>query len=313
MPPHSQILGEAAGGGIAECGIFLHALRDDARELGIDPGERRRFGVCDVVQHVDHVRRVEGAAAGGGFVEDAAEGENVGARVGLLAADLFGRHVRRGSGYDSGVGEERLGQRVGLRLRTLEQFREAEVDDLRVAVAVDHDVLGLEIAVDDPALVRLRDRFRDLRQRLEQLRQTRAVVDARAQRRAVDELHRDVRNSLVVNLRLIDRVDVDDVRMIERRSRARLLAKALQAVGIDGEAPRQDLDRDAAVQPLVDGGVHRAHPARADLLGNRVVSQPRAGGNHPAQIRAISRSSGGSTSRVTFPIRQIWIQFRSRR
>ena len=42
----------------------------------------------------------------------------------------------------------------GLALLRVRQLRQAEVEDLHAAVVRDEDVLGLEVAVDDPLLVR---------------------------------------------------------------------------------------------------------------------------------------------------------------
>ncbi len=58
-----------------------------------------------------------------------------------------------------------------------------------------------------------------------------------------------------------DVVDAADVRMIERSDRARLALEA--QIGIAGNLGREDLDRDAAIEPRVAGLVDLAHPARA--------------------------------------------------
>ena len=79
------------------------------------------------------------------------------ARVGGLAAHLLGRHVAEGAEDDAGLGAPGLGRKVGparagaFRLRQLGQ---AEVEDLDAAVLRDEEVLGLQVPVDDPLLVR---------------------------------------------------------------------------------------------------------------------------------------------------------------
>jgi hypothetical protein len=45
----------------------------------------------------------------------------------------------------------------------MHHFGQAEVEDLRVALVGDHDVLGLEVAVDDPALMGGGEAVGDLR------------------------------------------------------------------------------------------------------------------------------------------------------
>ena len=67
------------------------------------------------------------------------------------------RHARSCSGAMRRRAHDRAGDGETLaglpRLRPIEQAGEAEVEDLHPAVAGAHDVLGLEVAVDDPARV----------------------------------------------------------------------------------------------------------------------------------------------------------------
>ena len=61
-----------------------------------------------------------------------------------------------------------------------------------------------------------------------------------------------------------DVVDRDDVRVVQRPGRLRLLLEAPQAVRVLRVRGGQDLDRDVALQPRVAGAIDLAHPARAD-------------------------------------------------
>ena len=56
----------------------------------------------------------------------------------------------------------------------------------------------------------------------------------------------------------------DDVRVRELRHGAGLAAEALELVGVAGDLAVHQLDRDLALERLVDGAVHRRHPACAD-------------------------------------------------
>src|SRR6266550_899305 len=96
----------------------------------------------------------------------------------------------------------------------LEQFRQAKVENLRVAVARDHYVIGFEIAVDDPCAVCARQTLSRVLQELEQLSKLNSLVmNLLAQRHAIDKLHCDELGSVV----LADFMDGSDVRMIKRR------------------------------------------------------------------------------------------------
>ena len=63
---------------------------------------------------------------------------------------------------------------------------------------------------------------------------------------------------------MADVVERADVRMIERRDRARLALEALAQLRVGRERRRQDLDRDRAVEPRVAGAVDFAHAAGAN-------------------------------------------------
>ena len=87
----------------------------------------------------------------------------IGARAGRLAEQLLRRHVRRRAGDHAGIGQPRHRRQV---LRRDVELREAEVEDLDAAARGEDDVLGLEVAMHDAAIVRglqrRGDRPRDL-------------------------------------------------------------------------------------------------------------------------------------------------------
>ena len=62
---------------------------------------------------------------------------------------------------------------------------------------------------------------------------------------------------------LLDRMDRDDVRVVERRDGAGLSLKAREPIRIAGQIGRQDLERDIAAEPRIAGAIHLAHPAGA--------------------------------------------------
>ncbi len=96
-------------------------------------------------------------------------------------------------------------------------------------------------------------------------------------RLAVDQLEREERDAAG----FFDRVDRDDIRVIERRGGPRLAIEPLAPVRIARQLAGQDLERDPPLQPRVVGEVDLAHPAFANELNDPVV--PEGGPNHAAR------------------------------
>ena len=102
---------------------------------------------------------------------------------------------------------------------------EAEVEDLDDAVPGDHQVLGLQVPVHDPARVGGGQALGDLGGDLERLlERRRSAVEQLAHGLSVDELHRDVGDAVG----RADVVDRDDVGMVQGRGGAGLGLEAGQ-------------------------------------------------------------------------------------
>ena len=132
-----------------------------------------------------------------------------------------------------------------------------EVGHLRPAVAVEQHVLRLDVAVDEPLIVREREPARDLQRELDRL--------ARAQRpflghqllqvHPVDVLEDDELPPL-----LLAPVDHrDDVRMGKLRNGARFPAKAFYIVVVPSELLVQDLQRDGPLEQAVASAIDARH------------------------------------------------------
>ena len=260
-------------------GVFLQAVADDPLEAGGDrlvrDGEIRRIFLEDRGHRLARRVGVERALAREHLVEDGAEREDVRARVGGLALDLLGRHVADRAHDHAGLGA-RGRRQVGLRSRALVDLRElgeAEVEDLDAAFVRDEEVLGLQVPVDDPLVVRGGEAVGDLQ----------GVVDhpalrklprgeGRAQRLALEQLLDDVRRVVV----RADVVDGGDVGVVEDAGGLRLLLESAQPVRVLREGRRQHLDRDLAPEARILRAVDLAHPPGADLAEDFVGAELRA-------------------------------------
>ena len=97
--------------------------------------------------------------------------------------------------------------------------RDAEVEDLHHAVLADHHVLGLDVAMDEPALVRRLERARDVDEPAQRRGERQlGAADELAERRPDHVFHREVEAAGG----LADVEDRDDVRVAERGDGARL-------------------------------------------------------------------------------------------
>ncbi len=94
-----------------------------------------------------------------------------------------------------------------------------EVGNAHAAVLVDEDVLGLDVAVDDAAFVRVLQRIAQLRHDLQHVGAAEpALFEQLPQVGAVDVVH----DQVAVARGLAEAVHADDAWMVEARQRARL-------------------------------------------------------------------------------------------
>src|SRR5207249_3313133 len=139
------------------------------------------------------------------------------------------------------------------------QAGQAEIDHFDVAVAPDHHVVRLEIAMHDALLVRRMESERDLDGDVERFNdRQRTRADVLAQRRAVDEFHRDERRAVT----LADVVDGQNMWVIERRGGSRFVREATQTIGILINVT-QYLDGDDAFETVVHRAIDDPHASFA--------------------------------------------------
>ncbi len=190
------------------------------------------------------------------------------------------------------VGELARSAAPGARLDSLGQTK---IEHLHGSIRTKFDVRGFEIAMNDAVIVRGLKRFRDLpRDRQRFVDWYRPARDPLREVLAFDQLHYD--------RRILDTVDVRDVRMIERCQHLRLSAETGKAVRIVGDCGQQHLDRNVAIQFRVARAIHLAHSARAEGGQDFVAAEARAGmkghGISGRADRAAPRGRDGDATRV---------------
>ncbi len=295
----AQLAREVQGRGVAFPGLLREAALDDPPRGRGQAWVQGRDGLGHVVDdRGGRLRRClapEGLPARRHLVEDRTQGELVGAVVHQPPPGLFRGHVpgRAEDDADRGLGRRRLRPRGGGRVEILPlaarsiaaQLDEAEVEDLHEAVGRHHDVVGLQVTVNDARGVGLGEALRDLRSDLEETARGEGVglaaQDQLPKRVAVDQLHDDVAQA---RGRLADVVDGDDVGVVQRGGGAGLLAEAAETVRVAGELLGQELHRDVAVQVVVARSPDLAHASSTQAGEELVSSEPHAGrGRHGAR------------------------------
>ena len=190
-----------------------------------------------------------------------------------LAGGLFGRQVVRRAQHLPGHGQFRI---------ALQPPGQAEVHHVRLVLRVNQDVGGLQVAMQDAALMGVVDRLGDGleitgrapgRQRL--------VAHQPRQALPLDVVHHEEVPALV-DAHL---VDGDDVRMVQTRRRNGLGAEPLDQVRTGARPEGHHLDRDHAVQAALPGAIDHAHAAAADLLQQFVVAKGKLGRGRPRTFR----------------------------
>ena len=163
----------------------------------------------------------------------------------------------------------------GLVLR-LAHLGEPEVDDLHEVAPRTHrledDVLGLEVAVDDPEVVRFAERGQRLPQNVHNATERERplfVGDAR-QVPAAQELHDEVELAV---LRLAEVDDGDGVRVVQAAGGARLGDEAGRGVLFTDEVGVDDLHGDRTPEVRLLGAVDAPHPPDPDELEDDVAAR----------------------------------------
>ena len=229
------------------------------RHLGVLQARRRHGVVRVLVGDLHGLLAAERLLADEHLVHHDADRVDVAAGVRDAPGDELGGEVR-----------DRAEQRLAAGGVARGGAGEPEVADLDPAVVREQHVLGLQVAVDDPRLVR-GDESRE--HRLEDVHrlvggEAPVLAEQVAERDALQVLHDEVGEAVV--LALVEHVD--HVRVGEARGAAGLLDEALAEVRVVREVRMHDLHRDAAVEAQVRGEVDRRHPAAGDAGAHLVAT-----------------------------------------
>ena len=259
-----QIQREVLGGLVAPLGALLETAADDPVDLQRDlRGQIRRIVVQDRGAGLHRRVSLEGTPTSEHLVKDGAGAEDVRAVVRLVTTHLLRGHV-----FDRPEDRPQLGaRREGLHLHLRRddpgagQLGEAEVEDLQPSFVRDEEVLRLHVAVDHASVVRRRQTLRELDRVSQRLFQRqRLPVEPLAQRGPVEKLGDDVRARRAGP----DVVDGEDVGVVERTRRSRLLAEAAQLV-FAVPAGGEELDRHLSIEVQIPRDEDAAHPAASEL------------------------------------------------
>lgn len=156
-----------------------------------------------------------------------------------------------------------MGAGQGVLAGGVDQGGDTEAQHLHADAAVDHDIAGLDVGVDDAVGVRVLHRRAHLQE------QPRAVAEAQpgrvrvlGDRQAFDPLHHDVREAV---RRQAAVEELGDVRVAQTRQDAALQHKLLGGRGREQAATHQ-LDRHGLVEAALDplAAIDLAHAALAD-------------------------------------------------
>ena len=215
------------------------------------------------VLHDDRHRGIAAERQGAGqhLVHDDAERIQIRPVVDLDALRLLRRDVVHRA--------DRLRDLLGL--LAVGEARDAEVHHLCRAVAQQHDVVRLDVLMDDAAAVRVIQRARHLLGEVNCLLPRQMVLLAQVvlERDALAQLHDDV---LRLGVILRDVVDRNDIIVRQLGYRLCLVVKTLAELVVRRELFFQNLDCHITMQHGVICFVHNGHTAGADDLAHFIAA-----------------------------------------
>ena len=174
---------------------------------------------------------------------------------------------------------------------TVGATREPEVEEPRdaapsrtlrelAALRRQHDVVGLDVAVDDAAPMNVLERIRDLAEDVARTARGHRDGALVGQRLALDKLHDHVRAEGLVLAEVDDR---DDVGVADLARELGLLVEPLARRRVERERRRDELERERLAELDVPGAIHLTHAAFPEATVERVATTDDGGVTHHGQ------------------------------
>ena len=207
--------------------------------------------------YAHRVRAVKGQAAGQHFIEHHAGGVDVAAVVGVVPLGLLGGDIVDGAnGLIGGVGA--VGKKGN-----------AEIRHLHRAVPENHDVLGLDVPVDDAPAVGVAEALHDLGDKVQGLRPVELPppLHILLEGDSVDELHDDI----VHVPPAADIVHRHNVGMAEHGDGLGLVVEPAAELRVLAEVLFQHLDGHHPVEPVALGLEHHRHASGPNDLQDLIA------------------------------------------
>ncbi|MBL9159366.1 MAG: hypothetical protein JNJ70_17920 [Verrucomicrobiales bacterium] len=184
-----------------------------------------------------------------------------------MTEDEFGGGVARGSERLAGAGEGSGGFTVGIEVEAL---GDAEVGDVWPTCRIEENIRRLEVAMEDPALVRVRHRESDLAKTKGGLPTGEGMILRRClEARSFDMVHAEPREAV----RFPDLVDGDDAGMFQPRDRLRFAAETLFLLCRGETRIEKHLHRDGTVQVPLERPIDHAHATASDFIEQIISSK----------------------------------------
>ena len=268
MEGHRRILAELLHvaqhlrcGGIARLDVAVHRVHRDLLQTERDAGHQlagqTRAAVDMLDRDGDRRLAVIGRTPGQHLIHHDAERINVAAIVDHRALGLLRRDIMHRA--------ERLARERVLRCA---DPGDAEVRDLDAAVLEDQNVVRLDVAMDDAASVRVLKRLGDLHRKMQRLApiERPLALHILLEGNALDQFHDDVIHTAGAG----DVVHADDVGMRKHRNGLRFRLEPTAELLIARKLLLEDLDRDKAVQAVIQRLIDLRHATGADVFENLI-------------------------------------------
>ena len=262
LPEGLQVRNHIIGRGISPVDVRGHGLHADQLQLlgdvGVDLPGRQGDGTEVLDRHRDSRVSLERQPAGQHFVQHHAGGVDVAPGVDPVAPGLLRRDIVHGA-------QGLLGQGLGGVL----QAGDAEIGHLHAAVPQDHDVLGLDVPVDDAPAVGVAQASHDLGDEVQGLPpvQLAPLLHILLQRDAVDELHHDIFRVTAPG-HVVDRHDVGVGQLSDCLG---LRVEPAAEILVLGQVGLQNLDSHQTVETVALRLVDHRHAACADALQDLIA------------------------------------------